>query len=78
MAALVSFSEEFYEEDIVARAAGEGFRLVQSEMPHGQLVWEWRRRNEPRPQFVSRRVAVSWMNDWLKGGAGSQRSTEGL
>jgi hypothetical protein len=52
--------------NVVERAADEGFQLVQFETPHGQLVWEWRRGDEPRPQFVSRRVALDYMDDWLR------------
>jgi hypothetical protein len=43
----------------------DGFRLHQYDTEHGQVVWEWRRGTEPRPQFVSRRVALRWMHDWL-------------
>ena len=51
---------------LVERAAAEGFQLVQYETPHGQLVWEWRCGDDPRPQFVSRRVALNFMEDWLR------------
>jgi hypothetical protein len=51
---------------VVERAAAEGFQLVHFETPHGQLVWEWRRGDEPRPQFVSRRVALDYMDDRLR------------
>jgi hypothetical protein len=56
---------ELEEQSIVARAADSGFRLVQYETETGQLVWEWRRGSEPRPQFVTRRVAMHWMDEFL-------------
>jgi hypothetical protein len=51
--------------DVIEAAAQDGFSLVQYETPMGQLVWEWRRGGEPRPQFVTRRVALVWMREWL-------------
>jgi hypothetical protein len=55
------------EDDIVlARAAHAGFRLVQYETDTGQLIWEWRHANDPRPQFVTRRVALHWMTQLLE------------
>jgi hypothetical protein len=56
---------ELEEQSVVARAAVSGFRLVQYETETGQLVWEWRRGSEPRPQFVTRRVAMHWMDEFL-------------
>jgi len=53
--------------DVVAAASDAGFALVEFETNHGQRVWEWRRGDEPRPQFVSRRVALFWMDDVLAG-----------
>jgi hypothetical protein len=50
---------------LIAAAAKDGFALVQYETPTGQVVWEWRRGHEPRPQFVTRRVALVWMEEWL-------------
>jgi hypothetical protein len=50
---------------LIEAAARDGFSLVQYETPTGQLVWEWRRGSEPRPQFVTRRVALVWMREWL-------------
>lgn len=50
---------------LIDAAARDGFSLVQYETPTGQLVWEWRRGSEPRPQFVTRRVALVWMQEWL-------------
>ena len=60
-------------EEIVERAAAEGFALVQFEASEGQLLWEWRRGDEPRPQFVSRRVALNFMDDWLRRHNGTRR-----
>ena len=56
---------ELEDQAVIARAADEGFRLVQSETGTGALVWEWRRGSEPRPQFSTRRVAVHWMHEFL-------------
>jgi hypothetical protein len=56
---------ELEEQAVVAHAADEGFRLVQSETAMGASVWEWRRGSEPRPQFSTRRVAVHWMQEFL-------------
>lgn len=53
-------------QEIVQRASAEGFQLVQLETSHGQLVWEWQRGDEARPQFVSHRVALNFMEDWLR------------
>jgi len=53
------------EKTVLAGAADAGFRLVQCETDTGQLVWEWRRGNEPKPQFVTRRVAIHWMAEFL-------------
>jgi hypothetical protein len=50
---------------LLERAARDGFQLVQCETSSGQPVWEWRRGEEPRPQFVTRRVALHWMNEFL-------------
>jgi len=64
-----SLDEQFV--DVFTRAAAQGFELVQYETPHGQLVCEWRRGDEPSPQFVTRRVALSYMDDWLRRNAGT-------
>ncbi len=53
-------------EIVIAHAADAGFRLVRYESDNGQLVWEWRRGNEPRPQFATRRVAIHWMLEFLE------------
>jgi hypothetical protein len=51
---------------VVARAAEQGFRLIHYRTDSGRLVWEWHHGLEPRPQFVARRVAIHWMNEWLE------------
>ena len=63
--AMNPFLVEIEEQSVVARAADQGFRLIQRETDTGQLVWEWRRGSEPRPQFVTRRVALHWMDEFL-------------
>jgi hypothetical protein len=60
-------ASQLEDEMVVCRAADMGFRLLQYETDNGQLVWEWRRGNEPRPQFVTRRVAIHWMIEFLDG-----------
>ena len=52
-------------EPIVERARRVGFLLVQLETDNGQVVWEWRRGNKPRPRFLTRKVAIQWMEDRL-------------
>jgi hypothetical protein len=46
-------------------AEAEGFALDTYVTGAGQLVWEWRQADGPRPQFVTRRVALYWMNEYL-------------
>jgi hypothetical protein len=58
---------------VLERAAAVGFQLVQFEAPDGQLVWEWRRGDEPCPQFVTRRVALNYMDDWLRRNMATRR-----
>jgi hypothetical protein len=53
------------EERVLLAARAAGFCLVQRETDTGLLVWEWRRGNEARPQFVMRRVALHWMSEFL-------------
>jgi hypothetical protein len=53
------------EETVIADAAAAGFELVQYDTDTGQTVWEWRRGLEPRPQFVTRRIAIHWMTELL-------------
>jgi hypothetical protein len=66
MAAIINpITDEPHDELLIVRAADEGFSLVQHETENGQIVFAWRRGTEPRPQFVSRRVALRWMHDWL-------------
>jgi hypothetical protein len=60
------YVEELEQQVVIAQAAYVGFQLVQYETPAGQVVWEWRRGDEPRPQFVTRRVAVHWMQQLLE------------
>jgi hypothetical protein len=55
------------EESLLAEAASAGFRLVEYRTDTGQSVWEWRRGDEPRPQFVTRRVALYWIAQYLDG-----------
>jgi hypothetical protein len=50
---------------VLTRAADAGFHLEQCETDTGQLVWAWQRGNGPRPQFVTRRVAIDWMAKFL-------------
>ena len=66
MAATAWRSPDEHFDDIVERATAAGFQLVQYETPHGQLLWEWRCGDAPRPQFVSRRVAFDYMEDRLR------------
>jgi hypothetical protein len=51
---------------VIDSAATQGFHLVQCEMPHGELVWEWRGADAPQPQFARRSVALTYMQDWLR------------
>jgi hypothetical protein len=50
---------------LIERARQAGFELVTCHTDTGQAVWEWRRGDEPRPQFVTERVARHWMFRWL-------------
>jgi len=50
---------------LLMRAVDAGCELATRETDTGQIVWEWRRATEPRPQFVSERVARQWMSRWL-------------
>ena len=65
MATTLDPLDELLEQAVIARAVARGFRLFQYETDSGQLVWEWRRGTEPRPQFVTRRVALHWMAQQL-------------
>ena len=50
---------------LIERAARAGFILAEFETSTGQRVLEWRRGDEPRPQFATERVARQWMAEWL-------------
>jgi hypothetical protein len=50
---------------VLEAAATQGFELFHFETPEGYSIWEWRRASEPRPQFVTRRVALVWMCELL-------------
>ena len=52
-------------DSLIERARRAGFELVTRNADTGQTVWEWRRGDEPRPQFVTERVARHWMFRWL-------------
>jgi len=52
---------------VLAEARTLGFELATYESDAGQLIFEWRRGDEPRPQFVTRRVALQWMQEFLAG-----------
>ena len=53
------------EAEILPRATEIGFCLVQYETDMGQLVFEWRRGDDPGPQFLTRHLALLWMIDLL-------------
>lgn len=52
---------------VLTEARTQGFELATYESDAGQLIFEWRRGDEPRPQFVTRRVALQWMQEFLAG-----------
>jgi len=52
---------------VLTEARSLGFELATYESDAGQLIFEWRRGDEPRPQFVTRRVALQWMQELLAG-----------
>ena len=54
-----------HHDELLERAARAGFELVTRVSDTGQVIWEWRRGIEPRPQFVSERVARYWMFNQL-------------
>jgi hypothetical protein len=54
-------------DSLLEDAAGAGFVLVNYLTPSGQAVWEWRRGDDPRPQFLTERLAHQWMRRWLDG-----------
>ena len=53
-------------DSLIEDAARSGFSLECYTTPSGRRVWEWRRGDEPRPQFVTERVALHWMCEWLR------------
>ena len=53
-------------DDLIQRAALLGFTLANFESETGQLVWEWRQGDGPRPQFATERVARQWMAEWIE------------
>jgi hypothetical protein len=59
-------AEEAAEHELLARARRAGFCLFQCETETGQVVWEWRRSDEPRPRFLTRRLALDWMRTILE------------
>jgi hypothetical protein len=59
---------ELADEVVVAHAADAGYRLVRRELDTGNLVWEWCRGHDPRPLFMTRRVALQWMAKELERG----------
>jgi hypothetical protein len=54
------------EHTVLAWAAEAGYRLVQYETDTGQLIWGWRHGDGPRPQFVTRRIAIHWITQLLE------------
>ncbi len=50
---------------LLDQAAAVGFTLATFVTSSGQTVYEWRRGDEPRPQFATERVARLWMAEWL-------------
>jgi hypothetical protein len=55
------------DEAVLAHARELGFELTTYESRAGQVIFEWHRGDEPRPQFVTRRVALLWMEEFLAG-----------
>jgi hypothetical protein len=47
------------------RAADRGFDLLTYETEQGHSIFEWRRNEEPGPQFPTRRAALEWMTERL-------------
>lgn len=64
---------ELGEDSLLGEAAAAGFQLVEYRTDTGQSVWEWRRADEPRPQFVTRRVALYWIAQYLDGANSTPR-----
>ena len=55
-----------HRDNLLDVAARLGFVLVNYPTPHGQMIWEWRNGDGPRPQFVTERVARDWMAEWIE------------
>lgn len=53
-------------DDLLNRAARMGFVLVNYPTSQGQMIWEWRHGDGPRPKFVTERVARQWMTEWIE------------
>jgi hypothetical protein len=52
--------------DVMKAADLNGFILMQRELDTGQRAWTWLSpRDEPQPQFLTRREAIAFMNDNL-------------
>jgi hypothetical protein len=64
--AMSPLAAELADQAVIARAADAGFRLAPCDTEGGHLTWEWRRGDEPRPQFTSRRIALHWMDEFLR------------
>ena len=58
---------------VIEEARELGFELGWFCTETGQSVWEWRRGDEPRPQFATVRVALVWMTEWLERRESSER-----
>ena len=57
-------------DDIVAQARTAGYDLMQRELPSGELVWTFLPGDDTRhPCFVTRREAVAFIADRLRGTA---------
>ncbi len=50
---------------LVERAAVVGFRLVTNTTSTGQVVWQWRRGDEAGPEFLTERLARTWIAAFL-------------
>lgn len=59
---------------LLDQAEEQGFTLATFVTSSGQTVYEWRRGDEPRPQFATERVARLWMAEWLRRSAGEPGS----
>jgi hypothetical protein len=57
-----------WEEEVLSAARRSDQVLVQFETDTGQVVWSWSARDAGGPQFLTRRVALTWMADVLERG----------